>query len=489
MFRTNVLFCLIALPGLAGCLHEVTEEQGPAGIEEIEGAALVPSPTFLGDPAAGAVFALDISFWEGPVSEEELECFWDSGVRHIIAGTQVMELTRQQLDVITARGMTVDAYEYLYWDQDMATQIDEAMEIVEDRPIGRLWLDVEEDPGDLGANALIDKVQVALDRCRTYEASHGITCGIYTGPGFWRSYMNNTARFAEVPLWYAWYNMKTSLSSWDTEAFGGWDAPVAKQWAEQAICGYGADKDTMIVDAAPTVVVDHEPAPITQSAPPAPTRLWPATGTVTALDYTKLMSGVVPGATRYQFALERWTGTRWLSYFTWTTANAFRTVYPTSNLLDLVYRFRVRAQNARGWGEWSPYAQFDWGDVTGVRPDQPPPAQQEPPPSPPPPSPPPPSPPPLAAGAPSGLAPDGARVTSTSVTLSCSAVTDASDYLFTIETRDAAGALHPYTSYQRTSPSTTFWPQIRNTTWVWRVRARHAGTWGPWSNDASFTWP
>ncbi|MBI1948795.1 MAG: hypothetical protein HYS27_24120 [Deltaproteobacteria bacterium] len=488
MFRTNVLFCLTALSPLAGCLHQL--DDAPAAEAELaaEGAPLVPAPSFLGDPEAGAVFALDISFWEGPVSEEEIECFWDSGVRHIVTGTQVLEITRQQLDVAIARGMTVDAYEYLYWDQDMAQQVDEAMAIVEDRPVGRLWLDVEEDPDDLGANTIIAKVQQAVDRCREYEQSHGIECGIYTGPGFWRTYLNNTTRFADVPLWYAWYNFRTSLSSWDEERFGGWDTPTAKQWAEQAICGYGADKNTMIVTEVPTVVVEHDPAPISATAPPAPARLWPSTGTVTLLDYTKLMSGVVPGATRYQFALERFTGTRWLTYFTWTTANAFRSVYPASNLLGYVYRFRVRAQNARGWGEWSSWAQFDWGNVAGVRPDAPPPPEQPPPEQPPPAQPPPEQPPPVA-GAPTGLAPDGARVTSTNVTLSCAAIAGASDYAFTIETRDAAGALHPYFSYQRTAPAATFWPQLRNATYVWRVRARSNGAWGPWSTDASFTWP
>ena len=487
MSRTHVLFLGILVVTLGSCANEVGEAPGPEGALEVEGAALVPTPTNVADPASGAVFALDISFWEGPVSEEEMECFWDSGVRHIVAGTQVAEITRQQLDLALGRGMSVDAYEYLYWDQDMATQVDEAMAIVEDRPIGRLWLDVEEDPRGLGANALIAKVQQAVDRCRAYEASHGITCGIYTGPGFWRSYLNNTTRFAEVPLWYAWYNARTALSSWQEESFGGWSGPTAKQWAEQAICGYGADKNTMIVSEVATVVVDHDPAPVSATVPPAPERLWPATGTVTRLDYTKLMSSVVPGATRYQFALERYTGTRWVSYYTWTTANAFRSVYPSSSLLGFVYRFRARAQNARGYGEWSPWAQFDWGHVTGARPDAPPPPAEPPPPPPPPP--PPEEPPPPADGAPTSLAPDNTRVTTSSVTLSCAAVASASDYVFSIETRDAAGVLHPYTSYQRVNPTTTFWPQVRNTTFLWRVRARSQGAWGPWSSDASFTWP
>ncbi len=81
------------------------------------------------------------------------------------------------------------------------------------------------------------------------------------------------------------------------------------------------------------------------------------------------------------------------------------------------------------------------------------------------------------------------RVSSSSVTLSCDAVAGASEYQFTIETRDAAGALHPYFSYQRSANSVSFWPQLRNSTYVWRVRSKSGGSYGPWSSDASFTWP
>lgn len=55
--------------------------------------------------------------------------------------------------------------------------------------------------------------------------------------------------------------------------------------------------------------------------------------------------------------------------------------------------------------------------------------------------------------------------------------------------KDTAGAVHPYFNYQRTTTSVTFWPQVRNTTYVWRVRAKSGASYGPWSSDASFTWP
>lgn len=92
------------------------------------------------------------------------------------------------------------------------------------------------------------------------------------------------------------------------------------------------------------------------------------------------------------------------------------------------------------------------------------------------------------AGAPAALTPDAIPVSSSSVTLSCGAVSDATEYMFSIE-YDVNGALHPYMSYQRAAPATTFWPQVSDTRYTWRVRAKVGGTWGPWSNDASFDRP
>jgi Glycosyl hydrolases family 25 len=491
MNRMLPLFCVATL--LLACAHEV-DAPSALDLDALPGEndlALVPDPHFAGDPSVGATYALDISFWEGPVSEHEVECFWDSGVRHIVAGTQVEEITRQQLAMATSRGMTVDAYEYLYWDRDMATQVDEAMAITAGFPIERMWLDVEEDPGDLGSAALTAKVREAVDRCREYEAERGLTCGIYTGPGFWRSHMANTTEFSDVPLWYAWYNERRLLSAWQDERFGGWSAPTGKQWAEQVICGYGADKNTMIVERTPDVVVDHAPPPITGTSPPAPTRLWPSLGMRTDLEYIKLMSALVPGATRYQYALERWNGTQWLAYHTWTGVNAFRWVYPSASLRGFVYRFRARAENARGFGEWSAFAHFELGNVTGARPPEAPPPPAEPPPAEPPPEEPPPEEappeePPPVVGAPSALQPDGTTETGASVTLSCAQLAGATHYEFALEYEDGSGAVRPYTTYTRTGPLATFWPQIDDTTYSWRVRAKVDGAWGPWSAAARF---
>ena len=107
----------------------------------------------------------------------------------------------------------------------------------------------------------------------------------------------DTKSFANVPLWYAQYNYRTSLSDWPTEHFGGWAKPVAKQFATKALCGVGGpDWDVMQILASPTVIVDRTLPPDTKLPPLAPGGLYPADGAVVPPDYVKLMSATIPRA-------------------------------------------------------------------------------------------------------------------------------------------------------------------------------------------------
>jgi len=443
---------------------------------------ITPAPFFAGDPANQAVFASDVSVWETPLAQSQMDCFWDSGVRHVIVGTQQEDVTRQQLAMAVSRGMTVDAYVYLYWDTDMAAQVAEAFKRVSGFPVGRMWLDVEQDPAGRSAKTIDTFIQQSVTAC---AAQGSVTCGIYTGPGFWKSYTGNTNAFTSVQLWYAQYNGKTSLSSWSTEAFGGWAKPVAKQFATKPLCGVGgADWDVMQVAATPTVTVDRSLPPDDGLAPAAPGGLYPSDGSVVTFDYAKIMSGTVPRATQYQLAVERWTGSAWGTYYTWSNPNAFVKFSPQTP--NSIYRFRVRAQNAHGWGAWSAWSAFDYGKVTGPRPSSTPPAPtstSQPAPTstsePPPPQPP-------TGDVPGMLAPDGGALVSTgSVKLTCSAPQGATSYEFAIESQSGAGYA-PYYTYAPAAPSQTFYPQIHGVGYRWRVRAKINGAFGGWSGYATF---
>ncbi len=429
--------------------------------------------TFAGDPPNNALYSVDVSMWEGPIPQYSMDCLWSSNVRHVVAGTQVEEVTRQQLEMALARGMSVDAYVYLYWDRDMAAQVQTAFDRVRGLPIGRLWLDVEESAAGRSPQTMMDLVQQSVDACRA-KAPAGVECGIYTGPGYWKSALANTTRFADLPLWYAQYNDVTSLSSWSRERFGGWTAPAAKQWAERVLCGIGLDRNTMQVVSSPSTVVDRTPAPRPTTAPPSPSGLAP--GGKTGLEYVVMMAATIPHATRWTFAVESWNGQAWTSYASWDGSVPSRKFFPYWK--QRLYRFRAKAQNAYGWSPWSGWQTLEVGSWTGPRPGT----------SPVPPAPAPtpnPTPAPVVPGAPSGLSPDqGARFTTPSITLSCAPVAAATSYEFTLEFL-SGGAWKPYFTYTRATPSTTFSPQSK-TSYRFSVRAKVGAAFTPASSVATF---
>jgi hypothetical protein len=457
-----------SLLALAAC-------SGPS--EPVQGgeAPLSPAPFFAGDPQNGAEFAVDVSVWETPLAESQVDCLWASGVRHVVVGTQEADIAQQQLAMAVARGMTVDAYVYLYWDKDIASQVEAAFAMTAGQPIGRMWLDIEQSPGTVGQKTLVADIQTALATCQAHSS---VGCGIYTGSGFWKTYMGNTNVFSTVPLWYAIYNNKTSLSNWSTESFGGWPKPVAKQFATKPLCGAGGvDWDVMQVSATPTQTVDRTLPPDTGKPPPAPADLYPVDGQVIHWDYAKVMSGTIPRATQYQLAIEHWNGSAWVAYYTYGSADAYVRFSPA--MPNSIYRFRVRALNAHGWGDWSSFSAFDYGTYDGTRPsttNDPPPQQQPPTQN----NPPPP------AGVPGDLSPpDGSTISTPNVTMTCSAVTSATSYQFAIQSNGSNGFV-PYYTYTGSGPSRTFYPQTHGIDYRFQVRAMTSGTWGAWSSWATF---
>ncbi len=452
---------LLAL-SLAACAPgDATTETESAGDEE--------------QGASAAVFAVDISLWSGEVTDSEVRCWWDQGVRHVVAGTQNPRITRQQLDMAKAGGMTVDLYVYLYWNQNMAAQVGEALALAAEYPeVGRLWLDVEESPGGLGASALKQKVGEAVEACGEFP------CGIYTGKGFWQSSMGGTTQFAHVPLWYAWYDLNPSMSTWATQKFGGWAAPTAKQWQETYFCGIDVDKNTMLVDAEAPPPPAEVP-PDGPGAPAAPTKLYPDDLLPIETSSVRMIAGTVQqGVTKYTFEVQSWNGSAWVPYFTYQSGkNAYRF---SPALKNRAYRFRVRALDGSGWGSFS-----SWGEWAHGKPTKLPPGEHMDPPTG---GDPQPDPEPQPAGAPTGLTPpDGATIATSAVALGCWAVDGATQYAFEVEWFDAATQSYkPYYTYTGSAPARTFYPQYHDRTYRWRVRAQVSGSWTPNSNWASFSY-
>ncbi len=155
----------------------------------------------------GPVGSVDVSVWSRTISPDEVKCWQREGIRHVIVGTQHRRTARQQAEQVLRGGLLLDAYVYLYWNRSVATQVAEALSIMHDLPIGTLWLDVEEPAPGITPAQMIPLLQDA-------EAACGQTrCGIYTSPGWWRGETGNSAAFAHLPLWYAYWDDRAHLGT------------------------------------------------------------------------------------------------------------------------------------------------------------------------------------------------------------------------------------------------------------------------------------
>lgn len=402
--------------------------------------ALFSLGLFLAPVAAVAqesVFAVDVSHWSGTITASEVACWKANGVEHVVPGTQVENITRQQLQAALDGGMSVDAYVVLYWDGDIDAQVRAALEMVRGFPIRRLWLDVEVYPAGRSVAQLESLVQEGLDACG------GMDCGIYTAQWWWDAYMRGSTRFSHVPLWYAFYDNVPRLGTWSYQAFGGWPEPSGKQYTTGSLCGVTIDYNVMRVDTPP----DGEP-------PPTPTGLVPTSGSVFTSGSVTMSVQSPTSADSYEFHLQYWDGAAWQEYYTYQPKTSSQTFWPA--FTDTRYRFQVRARNAFGWSGWSSWSSFDFGQVGTV------------------------------PSAPTPLSPaDGAVITTSSVTLSVEPVSGASSYEFEIWYWGGTEWQYYYT-YRPTGAQQTFWPAFDDTAYQWRARAENGFGWSDWSQWTGF---
>ena len=205
--------------------------RGYAKDEVLSASSPSPQPS---PPPSGSgqyVHGVDISHWTGKINDTIAQNWKRKGVKHVIAGTQRRNITRQQLAVCVRNGFTVDAYVYLYFRGSMTYQVQKALRTIQGFPVTRLWLDIEDKPTGLSVAQIKAKIREAI------RATQGFPYGIYTGAWWWKYYLKNTKDFSHVPLWYPRYDKNPSLSTWAWQKFGGWQTPWGKQY--QGTTRYG----------------------------------------------------------------------------------------------------------------------------------------------------------------------------------------------------------------------------------------------------------
>ncbi|MBI4574723.1 MAG: hypothetical protein HY722_00500 [Planctomycetes bacterium] len=210
----------------------------------------------------------------------------------------------------------------------------------------------------------------------------------------------------------------------------------------------------------------------TAGPPAAPTGLSPDGGAVVG-SATVALRWTPPAAAdpqRLQLEVLRTGG--WRACHGWTLRGDTASLHLAPPHRGASYRWRVQARSTAGWGPPSAWARFRW--QPGARPAVP---------TPPPTPPVPPAPPPVLAV--TGLAPAGDEVATPHVDLSWRAAAGALGYEADIAWWTGS-EWRPYYTYATTAPAKRFWPQRRPTAYTFRVRARDATGWGPWSPASLF---
>ncbi len=408
---------------------------------------------------------MDISAGTGEITAEDVEC-WKREYRaeHVIVafnwGQANLARALRQLEVVAASDVTIDAYVWVAWTDSQAPlgpeRVETVLSMVSGYPVRRLWLDAEYH-WTLSDTALGPAERLPILR-ESVAACGNFPCGIYTRKNWWNLEIGPTTEFSNLPLWYARYDHQPNFRDWyetpaenpDVGPFGGWSSPTGKQYdsdesvaAERAALCTNSEIDWSVIGV---LGADDE------GPPSAPGGLSPNGVTVTASPVTVTWNAI-SGATEYKLEVEYLDGGSWRAYWSETIAtNSFG--FPVT--AETSYRFKVAARNSSGWGPFSGWAEFVFDDPSVG------------------------SPPP----APTGLRPNGATVTASPVTVAWDAISGATEYQLEVEYLDG-GSWRAYWTETRATNSFEF-PVTAETSYRFKVAARNAYGWGPFSGWASF---
>jgi len=188
--------------------------------------------------SAASSLAVDIDNYDGELTEEALSAFRAAGARRVVVRLSTEDeakitTAKQQIEAVLTGGFALDGYVWLYLrgaDEPPEAQMQRVLSVYGDYPIGRYWLDCEEEPAGIEAARWIDRAVIAL------QPQH---VGIYTRAGWWKQWTGNTTAFAHLPLWDANPNRQATLD--DFTQYGGWTRCVMKQYDSQILAGKNVD--------------------------------------------------------------------------------------------------------------------------------------------------------------------------------------------------------------------------------------------------------
>lgn len=185
--------------------------------------------------------AIDVANDTAIPTADQVACLRDQDIARAIVGASFGTVARGQAQAFVAGGVDVDGYAWLSSQAWYDTVIITATRQLDGEPVARWWLDCEEPMGVLTAEAVRERIRLALAHFAT--TAPAARRGIYTTASWWSTYTGDwdiVAEFPDVDLWEAHYVHADGEPCAGVDAeraripafvpFGGWASRAMVQW-------------------------------------------------------------------------------------------------------------------------------------------------------------------------------------------------------------------------------------------------------------------
>jgi len=186
--------------------------------------------------------AIDVANYTAVPTPAQVACLLTEGYDTAIVGASFGSVARPQLQAFAAGGMQVEVYAWVSFSGWWENLLDGALGAIAGLPVRRLWLDCEEETA-MEPRTVIRRIEQAVEYVE--EARPDLEVGIYTGAWWWSDFAGNTAPFAHLPLWSAYYDNEPDID-FAQLPYGGWRAPAIEQYhGTVETCGLNTDRNVI----------------------------------------------------------------------------------------------------------------------------------------------------------------------------------------------------------------------------------------------------
>lgn len=191
--------------------------------------------------------AVDLSNWGGELPASVVIKWKATGQVKAIVGVDLggdhAMLARRQLQTSLAGGLEIDAYRFCYWNSNIESTLRLVASAIAGLPIGRVWLDFEDEDAPLVGYTTQELVCAWIQNC--LDVADRIwgreRVGVYTARWWFNPWTGGSTRFSDRTLYVAEYDGDPSLRF---TPFGGWTRAAMKQYqGSTSLCGYTVDRN------------------------------------------------------------------------------------------------------------------------------------------------------------------------------------------------------------------------------------------------------